>query len=61
MAIVSILLPVYLSLIHIFGYALKFMRIILICLTAAFGPWGLLAGTALVVVLEIRAHFGMNT
>ena len=33
------------------GYALKFMRIILICLTAAFGPWGLLAGTVLVVVL----------
>jgi len=26
------------------GYALKFMRIILICLTAAFGPWGLLDG-----------------
>ena len=35
------------------GYALKFMRIILICLTAAFGPWGLLAGTALVVVLIV--------
>ena len=35
------------------GYALKFMRIILICLTAAFGPWGLLAGTVLVVVLIV--------
>ena len=35
------------------GYALKFMRIMLICLTAAFGPWGLLAGTALVVVLIV--------
>lgn len=33
------------------GFALKFMRIIIICLTAAFGLWGLLGGVALVLVL----------
>lgn len=32
------------------GYALKFMRIILICLTAAFGLWGLLGGVLLVII-----------
>lgn len=33
------------------GFALKFMRIILICLTAAFGLWGLVGGVVLVLVL----------
>lgn len=32
------------------GYALKFMRILLICLTAAFGLWGLTGGLLFVVV-----------
>lgn len=32
------------------GFALKFMRIILICLTAAFGLWGLVGGLIFVVV-----------
>lgn len=32
------------------GFALKFMRIILICLTAAFGLWGLIGGLIFVVV-----------
>ena len=32
------------------GYALKFMRIILICLTAAFDIWGFLGGLIFVVV-----------
>ena len=32
------------------GYALKFMRIILICLTAAFGVWGFAGGIVLVLV-----------
>lgn len=35
------------------GYALKFMRIILICLTAAFGLWGLLGGVLFVIVLIV--------
>lgn len=35
------------------GYALKFMRIILICLTAAFGLWGLLGGVLFVLVLIV--------
>ncbi|MDD5993977.1 MAG: spore germination protein [Clostridiales bacterium] len=35
------------------GYALKFMRIILICLTAAFGLWGLLGGVLLVVIFIV--------
>lgn len=33
------------------GFALKFMRILLICLTAAFGLWGLVGGGVLVLVL----------
>lgn len=33
------------------GFALKFMRIIIICLTAAFGLWGLIGGVVLVLVL----------
>ena len=32
------------------GYALKFMRIIVICLTAAFGVWGFAGGIVLVLV-----------
>ena len=32
------------------GFALKFMRIILICLTAAFGLWGLVGGLIFVAV-----------
>lgn len=32
------------------GFALKFMRIILICLTAAFGLWGLVGGLVFVIV-----------
>ena len=35
------------------GYALKFMRIILICLTAAFGLWGLIGGVLFVLVLIV--------
>lgn len=35
------------------GFALKFMRIILICLTAAFGLWGFLGGVLLVLVLIV--------
>lgn len=35
------------------GYALKFMRIMLICLTAAFGVWGLISGFALVVIFIV--------
>lgn len=36
------------------GYALKFMRIILICLTAAFGIWGFVGGIVLVLVCIVR-------
>lgn len=35
------------------GFALKFMRIILICLTAAFGLWGLIGGLALVLLFIV--------
>lgn len=36
------------------GYALKFMRIILICLTAGFGIWGFLAGLIFVGFCVVR-------
>lgn len=35
------------------GFALKFMRIMLICLTAAFGLWGLVGGLALVLIFIV--------
>lgn len=35
------------------GYALKFMRILLICLTAAFNIWGFVGGLALTVIFII--------
>ncbi len=35
------------------GFALKFMRIILICLTAAFGLWGFIGGIVLVLTLIV--------
>lgn len=35
------------------GFALKFMRIMLICLTAAFGLWGLAGGLALVLIFIV--------
>lgn len=35
------------------GFALKFMRIMLICLTAAFGLWGLVGGLALVIIFIV--------
>lgn len=33
------------------GYAMKFLRIIHLCLTAAFGLWGYLAGIAIVILM----------
>lgn len=33
------------------GYAIKFMRILLLILTALFGVWGFVGGTALIIVL----------
>lgn len=36
------------------GYALKFMRILLICLTAAFGIWGFAAGIIFTVLCIVR-------
>lgn len=35
------------------GFALKFMRILLICLTAAFGVWGFAGGLALVLIFIV--------
>lgn len=36
------------------GYALKFMRIILLTLTAAFGLWGMIGGTVFVGLCIVR-------
>ena len=37
------------------GYALKYVRIAMLCLTALCGWWGILLGTALLLVLLITA------